>query len=282
MAVLYDESHGEPKFEEYYSALNRYLSNIGERIDVLGSAPIDPDKLKGYAVFVISFPQKGFTKEEIETLNNYVSEGGGVFLVAEEGDFNHFKERLNSISKKFGITFNDDEVLDPTDKIGDYYSIIHTFKDHPVTQGVDKFVLYGGCSLNISGDAMAVATGDNDTYSTEEYYKGGDYPPVLAVVEHGKGRVACIGDGSLFRNNFINEFNNKQLALNLFRWLSGSDVEEEDDREEVLKAIGELEEKYDELNVLRDAGKLSEEEYRTLAEEYGQVFEHLERKLKGE
>ncbi len=282
MAVLYDESHGEPKFEEYYSALNRYLSNMGERIDVLGSAPIDLSKLKGYDVFVISFPQKGFTKEEIDTLKKYVSGGGGLFLVAEEGDFNHFKERLNSISEVFGITFNDDEVLDPTDKIGEYYSIIHTFSDHSVVRGVKKFVLYGGCSLNLSGNALAVATGDDDAYSTEEYYKAGDYPPVLAVVEHGDGRVACIGDGSLFRNNFINEFNNKQLALNLFSWLSGAVIGEVDDRGDVLKALEELEEKYDELNMLREAGKLSEEEYRTLAEEYGQVFEHLERKLKGE
>lgn len=281
MAVLYDVSHKEPKLEDYYSAFSRYLSNVGDRVDVLNTSPITIESLKNYDVLMISFPQMKFGKEEISAVVNFVSNGGGLFLAGEEGDFNHFKDNLNSISKKFSIVFNDDEVLDPTDRIGEYYSIIHTFEDHPITTGVEKFVVYGGCSLKLEGSAKAIATGDDDSYSTEGYYKAGEYPPVLCALEHGKGRVVCVGDGSFFRNNFVNEFNNKQLAINIISWLSGAPAETGVEKEDVMKEIEELEQKYDELNVLHSDGKLTDDEYRRKAEEYGHKLDQLERKLKG-
>jgi uncharacterized membrane protein len=281
MAVLYDESHKEPKLEDYYSALSRYLTNAGDRIDVLNTAPITLESLKNYDVFMISFPQEKFNDDEIISIMNFIANGGGLFLVAEEGNFNNFKDNLNAVSKKFEITFNDDEVLDPTDKVGDYYSIIHTFEEHPISKGIEKFVVYGGCSLKVEGGAKTIAMGDDDSYSTEGYYKAGDYPPVLCALEHQQGKVVCIGDGSFFRNNFINEFNNKQLALNIINWLSGEAVETEGEKEDVLKEIEELEQKYDQLNDQYKVGKISEDEYRRTAEDYGQRLDQLERKLKG-
>lgn len=281
MTLLYDESHKEPRFEDYYSAFSRYLTNQGGRADVLGAAPITTEHLKGYDVLMISFPQEMFSDDEISAIMDFVAGGGGLFLVGEEGDFNHFKKNLNALSTRFGVTFNDDEVLDPTDRIGEYYSIIHTFEEHPITSGVEKFVIYGGCSLKVEGNAKVLATGDDDSYSTEGYYKAGDYPPVLCALEHGSGRVVCVGDGSFFRNNFINEFNNKQLALNIVNWLSGGEAETGAEKEDVMKEIEELEQKYDELNALYSEGKIDDDEYRRKAEEYGQRLDQLERKLKG-
>ncbi|MFQ5888146.1 MAG: hypothetical protein ACE5HY_05570, partial [Candidatus Hydrothermarchaeales archaeon] len=76
-------------------------------------------------------------------------------------------------------------------------------------------------------------------------------------------------------------FNNKQLAINIISWLSGAPEETGVEKEDVMKEIEELEQKYDELNVLHSDGKLTDDEYRRKAEEYGHRLDQLERKLKG-
>jgi len=128
-----------------------------------------------------------------------------------------------------------------------------------------------------------VATGDDDTVSTKGYYNAGDYPPVLAVSEFGEGRVVCIGDGSLFRNRFINEFYNKQLVLNIVDWLSKESKDEVAKghltRQEIIEEIDKLESKYNQLRDDYSAGKFDDAEYRLKMGEYGKLAEELESKL---
>lgn len=285
MTILYDESHGEPSLEEYYSSFSRYITSNGFRIDVLYDPKLLKDRLDKFKVFMISFPQEKFSSGGIKNIVNFVGEGGGLFLVGEEGNFGGFKSILNSISENFGITFNDDEVHDPTDSIAESYSIIHTLEEHPILKGVSKFVVYGGCSLNVSGQAKAIASGDDDTYSTEGYYKAGDYPPVLAISEYLKGRVVCIGDGSLFRNRFINEYYNKQLGLNIIEWLASAKAVQEPEkryaREEIIREIDEIEKKYSGLREKYSKGEINDDQYRKKIAEYGGKLEKLESMLSG-
>jgi uncharacterized membrane protein len=285
MTILYDESHGEPNLEEYYSGFSRYMTSKGFRIDVLHDSKLLKERLDNFKVFMVSFPQEKFSNEDIKKIVNFVGEGGGLFLVGEEGDFGGFKSILNSISENFGITFNDDEVHDPTDSIAESYSIIHTMEEHPIIKGVSKFVVYGGCSLNVSGQAKVVASGDDDTYSTKGYYKAGEYPPVLAVSEYLKGRVVCIGDGSLLRNRFINEYYNKQLGLNIIEWLVDTETVQEPEkrytREDILREIDELEKKYSSLREKYSKGEIDDDQYRKKIAEYGGKLEKLETMLSG-
>ncbi len=283
MALAYDESHENPRLSEFYSSFGRTLTSCGHRVDVFNPGPISVENLKDYRVLMISLPLKKFSGDEVAALEDFVKNGGGLFLVGDEGNWKGFKDIINSVSDKFGITFNDDEVHDPTDSIAESYSVIHTMKPHPIVDDVDKFVIYGGCSLNLSSDAQPVATGDDDTFSTKEYYKAGEYPPVLAVSEVGGGRVVCIGDGSLFRNRFINEFYNKQLALNIVDWLSKESKEEaakgQLTRQEVINEIDMLESKYTQLRDDYSAGKFNDDEYRLKMSEYGKLAEELESML---
>lgn len=291
MKILFDESHGEPTLEELYTSFMNSMKELGNEVEVLKSAPLSDEVLGAGDVFMTSFPQDPFSAEEIAALKRFVEGGGGVFIVAEEGDWEGFKEKINALSKEFGIEFNDDEVHDPTDSISESYSNIHTLKEHPVTEGVKDFMIYGGCSLKVSGNAQAIATGDDDTFSTLDYYKAGEYPPVLAAAEHGAGRVVGIGDGSLLRDNFISQYNNHQLAINILNWLgerAGEKKEEPEPKEEpkedlkaqILDAIGELEKKYTELDKLKADGKVSEDEYKSKIAEYGEQLDELEKMLK--
>jgi len=290
MKILFDESHGEPTLEELYTSFTKTMKELGSEVEVLKSAPLTGEALGAGDVFMTSFPQDPFSAEEINTIKSFVEGGGGLFVVGEEGNWEGFKEKINTLSKEFGIEFNDDEVHDPTDSISESYSRIHTLKEHPISEGVKDFMIYGGCSLKISGNAQAVATGDDDTFSTHGYYKEGEYPPVLAAAEYGSGRVVCIGDGSLFRDNFIDQYNNRKLAINIISWLgesAGKKKEEEaaaapekDIKTEILDAIGDLEKKYGELDKLKAEGKISEDDYNSKVTEYGAQLDELEKMLK--
>jgi uncharacterized membrane protein len=286
MAILYDESHKEASFEKYYSDLYRHLTKIGETVEILKKGPITAEALNGYNVLVISFPQKKFQTEEINCIVDFVKKGGGIFLVGEEWNFNNFKNNLNSISKRFNITFNSDEILDPKNRvldspnrIGDYYFTLRNFSDHPVVEGLEEFVIYGGCSLKLNGEANVIVKGSEYCYSSEGYYKAGEFPPVLATLQSGKGKVVCLGDGSLLRDSFINEGNNKELTLNIINWLSTVSEPEEMGEESILQGIEELEKKYCELDLKYSSNAISYEEYQKSIEEFGEELASLESKL---
>jgi uncharacterized membrane protein len=351
MRLFYDESHKEPSFDVHYSDLSKHLKNINREVEVLKTSPITADVLKKCGLLVISFPQKSFGKGEIDSIVEFVKGGGGLFLVGEEWDFNHFKKNLNSVSERFNISFNDDEILDPKNHIqkssgksGDYYFKVTSFEKHPVTEGVDGIIIYGGCTLKIADESVesealdeeefqtepnvveeldvgadekeepakekkiekidvgthekeepvkrikvedkisgqslqVIVKGSEDSYSSGGYYEAGEFPPILSVTEYGKGRVVCIGDGSILRNSFINEGHNKQLALNIINWLSlrGSGASEEP--EDVIGKIEELEQKYNELNLLYSSKKISNEEYLKKVEDFAKELEYFESKL---
>jgi uncharacterized membrane protein len=287
MAILYDESHKEASFEKYYSDLHRHLTKSGETVDIFKNGPITAEALNGYTVLVISFPQKKFQTAEINCIKDFVEKGGGIFLVGEEWNFNNFKDYLNSISKKFNITFNSDEILDPKNRvldsphrIGDYYFTLRTFSDHPIVEGLDEFVIYGGCSLKLNGEGDIIVKGSEYCYSSEGYYKAGEFPPVLASIQSGKGKVVCLGDGSLLRDSFIQEGNNKQLTLNIISWLTTASEPEELGEEGVLQGIEELEQRYNELDLKYSSNSISYEEYQKSIEEFGEELASLESKLK--
>ncbi len=290
ITLLYDESHEEPGFEEHYSELSRYLNVRGEKTEVLTTSPITKEMLNNFDIIIVSFPQRSFDEEEIRNIVEFVENGGGLFLAGEEFDFNHFKTNLNSISKRFNIEFNDDEVLDPKnkplnskDQIGDCYFTVKEFKDHPITKGLEEFVvIFGGCSLKLNGESTVVLKGSEYSYSSEGYYNGGDFPPILSVSEYGNGKVVCLGDGSLLRDNFINEGNNKQLVLNILSWLSAVDeqVESSEEEEIMVKGIEELEHEYYKLDFMYNSDIISYEEYQIKMEEFGRQLDSLDLKMR--
>jgi uncharacterized membrane protein len=287
--LLYDESHEEPEFERYYSDLHKYLSETGGTLDVLSTPPLTKEALKNHEVLIVSFPQSGFDEEEIRNIVEFVENGGGLFLIGEEFDFNHFKINLNSISTEFNIKFNDDEVRDPKNKplnsqvqVGDSYFTVRNFKDHTITKGLEEFVIYGGCSLKPNGESTTILKGSEYSYSSEGYYNGGEFPPILSVLAHGKGKVVCLGDGSLLRDNFINEGNNKQLVLNIISWLSTMDEQAKSrkGKETMLKGIEQLENEYFKLDFMYNSDIISYEEYQIRLEEFGQQLNSLDLKMR--
>ena len=89
----------------------------------------------------------------------------------------------------------------------------------------DLTKVYGGLcsSLSITGDAVPIVMGDEDSYSGYHPgpYKAGDYPPVVAALEYVKGRAIFIGKDGFITNEDLDKYDNLKLGMNIFTWLAG-------------------------------------------------------------
>ena len=174
------------------------------------------DKLEGYDVFLIPYAEIAFTSSEIDAIMSYVKDGGGIWVFGEYKTYT----TTNSISQEFGVTFNNDTVYDPTDNVegNNFWPLIHILETHPITEGVESFGYYAGCSLNVNQPSEIIAKGDDDAYST--YYIS--YPPVLAAVEYGSGKAVFCGDMTPLHPNYYPERltdEEKLLLSNIVEWL---------------------------------------------------------------
>ena len=210
--MLIDRTHGQT-FD--VSGFTDYLVSQGWVVDELYTS-ITLDKLEGYDVFLIPYAEIAFTSSEIDAIMSYVKDGGGIWVF---GEYNRYTT-TNSISQEFGVTFNNDMVYDPTDNVegNNFWPLIHILETHPITEGVESFGYYAGCSLNVNQPSEIIAKGDDDAYST--YYTS--YPPVLAAVEYGSGKAVFCGDMTPLHPRYYPERltdEEKLLLSNIVEWL---------------------------------------------------------------
>jgi parallel beta-helix repeat protein len=245
-AILFDESHGEifstASTAKYsYSKLASLLEPKGYEVTTLNSTPITSEKLDDCSIFVISAPKKPFDTNEVIAIREFVSNGGSLLLLNEWGGDFRQGSNLNEIAENFGIVFKNDLVNDPTDNFHSTpsYALIHEFSDHYITKEVNEFLYPAGCSLIANN--FSIARADDDSYTTlpkipiqalAEEEPGAI--TVLAATNFEGGRVVCIGDGDFCgdldidgdgRAN-IDEYDNKNLTLNIVEWLSGGAIME--------------------------------------------------------
>ncbi|MGD2248524.1 MAG: Gldg family protein [Candidatus Methanofastidiosia archaeon] len=206
--------------------------------------------LDPFDVLVIAIPTDPFSNEELESIYQFVDNGGGLLLLGESGVLTLKNvEDFNVLSAVYGIEFQRDVIIDPEnnltlDKAYPEIPLIENFARHNVTHNVRKIFFVSGCSLRLSSKATKLAWGGEETYGdrlSEIYgYGGGNYEPeyekkgedlvLMAYAESGNGRVVALGDTSLFRGKSaaggpwyadpIEYMDNKRLALNIFTWLS--------------------------------------------------------------
>jgi len=250
--ILFDESHNtylSASITNGYSSFANLLRIEGYQVD-RSTSSLSFDDLKGNDILVIAdpfTPPKPFSTSEIEAINKFVNEGGGLLLIGVGWSWVDYSHRsidafpLNQISKEFGVSFNEDVISDPTNYYptgGEGNPIFHVpyMTDHPTTKGINEISACGGnpCSLKIINNSVQVIIkGDEDSYTgyhSTHYYPAGENPPIVAVTEYGNGKVVFLGHDGFFANADDNEdgisnlyeYDNTQLGLNFMDWLVSS------------------------------------------------------------
>jgi uncharacterized protein (DUF2249 family) len=189
------------------------------------------------------------SENEILELLNWIDEGGSLLLVA---DHMPFPGAISKLSYHLGVEWFNGFVIDSINwGMSTFTKRDSTLSNHPLLNGRNKTekvnsveTYYGSGFKLMDSTITGLFSFDNPdivSYQTKEAWKMYPDTPIIpsdqlfqaAVMKRGQGRVAFIGEASLFsaqlvgKNrtpvgiNFENDNQNLQFVLNLLHWLSG-------------------------------------------------------------
>lgn len=221
-----------------YSDFVAYLFGSSYRVGQIKQG-ITKEKLSKFDAFIVGNPYgRYFELEEIEALEDYVKQGGGLLLISDDGGDYENETNLCELSEKFGFKFNPDKLSDSVHYLKQQDKIlIKNFEPHYVTKEVEQFVHSSGCSLDIDEsmevddriDIHVLAKSGINAYATTftgEGYEEVDAPrrPILVAINYYDGRVIGLGNVSIFSSlsSFygFNALDNNILIANILNWLT--------------------------------------------------------------
>lgn len=236
--IGFDYSHNNKLKLEGNSFVD-FLQFMFEQGYALGKIQLEisPEKLQAYDVFVVGNASDSYLEmEEIDTLVNYVREGGSLLVISDEGGDYTNRTNMSDLTEAFGVTFNSDIVIDETNHLKKpTFPVIETFEPHFITQNVQKIVHSSGCSLTIRKsiesefiDVTPLAYGGEE--ARRKIFNGREWVeqpaarvPIIAASHYYKGKVVCLGNVSTFsslgKHYGIRVLDNRRLIANVFSWL---------------------------------------------------------------
>ncbi len=180
--------------------------------------------------FIVVCPRLEFSKEERETIDEFVNNGGKLLLIADPTR----SSQINSLSVKFGLIFEADYLYNMTENEINYRNIFVTeFRENEVTKNLEKIALYTVGS--ISSVEGGIAFVDENTFSSLIETRKGLSPIALAQ----EAKVLAIYDLTFITEPYNGILDNNQLISNIADWLAipaeeevEEEVEEEPEEEE--------------------------------------------------
>ena len=221
--VLFDESHGE--LLQSSSNMDNddetdTWSNLGQVLKGKLNCDVTPhtgepgsltsESLIGYTVLVIAAPILPFEPEEVEAIIEFVLDGNSLLIASNYRSFYEQQEKntLNSLMKPFGFQFKQ-LLSDPPEEISELYP-------HYISSEVNLVFVRDPIYLEVlSTKPPEIAYLPHILARLPRTCE-----PCLAAVETENGRVVAITDSAFLGNEYLGFGDNKQLALNIFRWLA--------------------------------------------------------------
>ncbi len=247
--ILVDEAHGgwewttEAFDTDWYGQAATYnywcvFDYVAAHFAVVRNhEPISPQILAKADILVLKTPSKPFEPSEIEAIEQWVSNGGGLYLIGDHTNVFGMTTCLQPIAKIFGMRFGYDATYEL--ETGNLQTNdISPLMRHPVITAMPHQFLWGtSCSLSASLRAEPVLVGRHIRTHYLDYGKKSFFPTAYmmpgeryglilqsAAVRHGKGRVVAFTDSTIF-SNFWTFFPGKsELFLGSLNWLNYSNT----------------------------------------------------------
>jgi ABC-type uncharacterized transport system involved in gliding motility auxiliary subunit len=243
--VCIESSHNEQVQLEavQYNDLIDKILNMNLKIGVIKQAPLTSQKLSDYNAVIIGSPKESkFTSSEIEEIRQYVFNGGGLFLIGDQGGDVMNKNNLSSLAEIFGIRFNPNLLIDPNSASEEDKQLVSVTNpyNHFVMRGIEKIALKSTCSLKVFKikDAEPNAIAFSQPNIEELTWDGTQWVeaaakkhPVVAVSKYGAGKVIAIGTTRIL-SSLINvkygfaAADNEKFIVNCLAWLVNREVYE--------------------------------------------------------
>ena len=189
-----------------------------------------------------------FTDEECDVVRDWVRGGGALLLIADHAPFGAAAENL---AKRFGVEMSKGFTFDPDNSFKDsanpstllFSRANRGLLDHPITQGrnenerINQVLTFTGQSLKgPEGSAvfllLAGTAKDRPDRESATVVSAAGRAQAIAF-KFGKGRVVVLGEAAMLSAQLagaekrpmgmnVPGSDNRQLALNIMHWLSGS------------------------------------------------------------
>jgi hypothetical protein len=192
--IYFDQTQNERgRLDTTYSELGKILKDNDFDVESYTEFMLLAKNLKEADILVFGCPNSSkFRAPEIEVIQKFVKNGGGLMLLALSGGDRGLANNMSQISEGFGITFDNTAVKDDRFNAGiPTMPIIKEIVSHPATDEVEDLLIPSACSLRISGKAISLAQTSNVADPSKV--------SIIAIAEPGKGRVMCIGSYEIFR-----------------------------------------------------------------------------------
>ncbi len=195
--------------------------------------PVTPEKLADYDVLIIKTPTRAFSPEEVGSIQEFVINGGGLFLIGEHTNVFGTSTYLNPIAEEFGFSFRYDVILDIERKFEQLY-VPPKVMPHPVVQNMPYFAFKVSCSIQPVSPICESVILSRGLKSQDVYYPSGNfYPPVknhtdlpfgafvqMVGVKAGKGRVLGFTDSTSYSNFEAFIEGKPELMIGSVAWLN--------------------------------------------------------------
>lgn len=247
--ILIDEYHSEwenttrKMDKEWYGMLSTYnYYNWAEwlnkyyKVERNTGSLLTLNLLNNYDILVLKCPTDPYSDREIKDIIEFVTEGGGLYLIGDHTNVFGMNYYLNMVSENFGIEFLTDSTYELGTGMTSNYKTDKLFS-HPVMQNVEEFEFLTSCTLKapINSENVIIGNrllGEPGTYSTENFFREKfesldiEYGLLLqvAAVKHGKGRVLAFTDSTCFSNFCVFMDGYKDFNLGAIEYLNRENI----------------------------------------------------------
>jgi len=193
---------------------------------------IDANVLADCDVFVVKVPTARYDAAEIDEIERFVEQGGGLLLVGEHTNVFNTGTYLNDIAQRFGLRFRYDCLFDIDTVFTQLYE--PRLVPHPTVQHMPPMDFAVSCSLDPgTSKGRAAIRGTGLRSLPADYHASNFYPQVedraearygafvqLWTMRRGAGRVAAFTDSTIFSNFSAFEPGKPELMLGMLEWLN--------------------------------------------------------------
>ena len=244
--VYFLQGHGEPGFESggefSFSTAKSTLESKNytvETLNLLTTHSIPDDAL----AIIIAGPTKPVSAQEVSLLDKYVNEGGSLVILEDPRFFTEFEDApdplANYLSTEWGITLNDDIVIDLVNTQNPFQAVSSQYNAHPITQNLtNKYIVILPQARSIgvaAGDETKVITplisttdqswGESELVADQSptFDLATDNPGPLNLAAAGentsnKGRVVVFGNSLFASDEIFDSYGNGNMFINAVDW----------------------------------------------------------------
>jgi hypothetical protein len=257
--VLFDEAHNNfHTADGRYKPFADLIASDGFQVEP-NRQPLTAERLAGFRILVtanalgaerLDAPEASraaFTDQECDAVRDWVRAGGALLLITDHAPTGAANQ---SLASRFGVDMSKGTTIDSQnyDREGnDDGAILYTkdnggLLDHPITRGrgaperVKRVMTFVGQSLkgpvgSVPFLRLSRAAQDVDPAGSARRPAGGRAQGL--ALRYGKGRVVILGEAAMLSAQVVGpqrrsfgmnrpDIDNRQLALNLMRWLAGN------------------------------------------------------------